>query len=111
LNFDAKTRRASFTDEDLFYAHIAGMDSFALGLKVANRLIEDRVFDAFIEKRYSSYKEGIGADIVSGKADFKSLENYILDKKEITNQSGRLEQLKNTLNHYIVQEAYQSVNA
>ncbi|NWN94199.1 MAG: xylose isomerase, partial [Bacillus sp. (in: Bacteria)] len=97
--------------EDLFYAHIAGMDSFALGLKVASRLIEDRVFDAFIEKRYSSYKEGVGADIVSGKADFKSLENYILDKKEITNQSGRLEQLKNTLNHYIVQEAYQSVNA
>ncbi|MCU6438541.1 xylose isomerase, partial [Weizmannia coagulans] len=48
---------------------------------------------------------------VSGKADFKSLENYILDKKEIINQSGRLEQLKNTLNHYIVQEAYQSVNA
>ncbi|AWP36051.1 MULTISPECIES: xylose isomerase [Heyndrickxia] len=111
LNFDAKTRRASFTDEDLFYAHIAGMDSFALGLKVANRLIEDRVFDAFIEERYSSYKEGIGADIISGKANFKSLENYIIDKKEITNQSGRLEQLKNTLNHYIVQEAYQSVNA
>lgn len=87
------------------------MDSFALGLKVANRLIEDRVFDAFIEKRYSSYKEGLGADIVAGKADFKSLENYILDKKDITNQSGRLEQLKNTLNHYIVHEAYQSVNA
>ncbi|WP_251460563.1 hypothetical protein, partial [Weizmannia agrestimuris] len=39
------------------------------------------------------------------------VENYILDKKEITNQSGHLEQLKNTLNHYIVQEAYQSVNA
>ncbi|KYC73164.1 Xylose isomerase [Heyndrickxia coagulans] len=111
LNFDAKTRRTSFTPEDLFYAHIAGMDSFALGLKVANRLIEDRVFDDFIEERYSSYKEGIGADIVSGRADFKSLENYILDKKEITNQSGRLEQLKNTLNHYIVQEAYQGALA
>lgn len=106
LNFDAKPRRSSFMPDDLFYSHIAGMDSYALGLKVANRLIEDRVFDDFIEERYSSYKEGIGAEIVSGKADFKSLENYIIDKKEIVNESGRIEKLKTTLNQYIVQEAY-----
>jgi len=40
------------------------------------------------------------------KADFKSLENYIIDKKEIVNESGRIEKLKTTLNQYIVQEAY-----
>jgi xylose isomerase len=105
LNFDSKTRRSSFDETDLFYAHIAGMDSYALGLKVASRLIEDRVFDDFIENRYSSFKEGIGADIVAGKADFKSLESYIIDKKDITNQSGRLEMLKNTLNHYLLEAA------
>jgi xylose isomerase len=105
LNFDAKVRRASFLPDDLFYAHIAGMDSFALGLKVAKRLIEDKVFDDFIDYRYRSYREGIGQDILSGKADLKSLEAYILDKKDIHNESGRLEQLKNTLNHYIFQEA------
>jgi len=111
LNFDAKPRRSSFEPEDLFYGHIAGMDSYALGLKVANRLIEDRVLDDFIDNRYRSYKEGIGADIVSGKADFKSLENYILDKKEIVNESGRIEKLRNTVNHYIVETAKEAVLA
>ena len=46
--------------EDLFYAHIIGMDSYAKGLKVAAKLIEDKVIDKFIEERYSSYKSGIG---------------------------------------------------
>lgn len=109
LNFDAKVRRSSFEPDDLFYSHIVGMDSFALGLKAASRLIEDRVFDDFIDKRYSSYKEGIGADIASGKADFESLEKYIIDKPESEiggkNRSGRLELLKDTLNHYIGLEA------
>jgi len=44
VNFDAKVRRGSFEPEDLFLAHIAGMDTFARGLKVAARLIEDRFF-------------------------------------------------------------------
>lgn len=105
LNFDAKVRRASFLPDDLFYAHIAGMDSFALGLKVAERMIEDKVLGDFIDWRYRSYREGIGQDILLGKADFKSLEEYVLDKKSIQNDSGRLEKLKNTLNHYILQEA------
>ena len=38
VNFDAKVRRESFTPEDLFYAHIAGMDTFARGLKIAARV-------------------------------------------------------------------------
>ena len=51
LNFDAKVRRASTDTLDLFYAYIGGMDTFAKGLKVAAKLIEDRVFENFIEKR------------------------------------------------------------
>ena len=54
VNFDAKVRRPSFEPEDLFHAHIAGMDTYAKGLKVAPKLIEDRVFEDFIAKRYSS---------------------------------------------------------
>jgi xylose isomerase len=50
LNFDAKVRRGSFESEDLFHAHIAGMDAFAIGLKVANKLIEDKVLDGFVEE-------------------------------------------------------------
>ncbi|OPJ55846.1 xylose isomerase [Alkalithermobacter paradoxus] len=103
LNFDAKVRRASFDVEDLFYAHIAGMDAFAIGTKVAKRLIEDRVLDDFIEERYSSFKEGIGLEIVEGKADFHKLEKYALQLGEIKNKSGRQEKLKGIINKYLLE--------
>ena len=68
LNFDAKTRRASNTPEDIFHAYIAGMDAFALGLhSMENR--ERRPYRAvFVSDRYASFRSGIGADIVAGKA-------------------------------------------
>ncbi|UOE53280.1 xylose isomerase [Bacillus sp. CMF12] len=110
LNFDAKVRRGSFDPEDLFYAHIAGMDTFAVGAKVAQRLIEDKVLDNFIADRYSSYTEGIGLEIVEGKTDFHKLEKHALQLEKIENKSGRQEQLKAVLNKYIL-EAYASVKA
>lgn len=103
LNFDAKLRRGSFEPEDLFHGHIAGMDSFAIGAKVAQRLIEDDVFESFIANRYSSFKEGVGLEIVEGKTDFKKLEKYALELGEITNQSGRQELLKGKLNSYLLE--------
>ncbi|MGZ7443952.1 xylose isomerase [Paenibacillus sp. TH7-28] len=101
VNFDAKVRRGSFEPEDLFYAHIAGMDSFAKGLKVAGKLIEDKFFDKLIDERYASFKTGIGADIVSGKANFKTLEAYALQNSKIVNKSNHLELIKARLNEYI----------
>jgi xylose isomerase len=79
------------------------MDAFARGLKVAHKLIEDRVFDDFIEQRYSSFASGIGQDIVEGRTNFHTLEAYILDKDTIKNVSGRTEQLKATLNQYLLE--------
>ncbi len=102
LNFDAKTRRASFEPIDLFYGHIAGMDAFAQGFKLANKIIEDGVFDQFIAERYASYSEGIGKDIVSGKAGFKELEAYALENGEPVLTSGRQEMLESILNQYIL---------
>ncbi|MCD4839833.1 MULTISPECIES: xylose isomerase [Neobacillus] len=102
LNFDAKVRRTSFEPEDLFYAHIAGMDAFARGLKVAHKLIEDRVIEDAIAKRYSSFTEGIGLDIVQGKANFHTLEAYALNN-EIKNVSGKTEYLKAILNQYLLE--------
>ncbi|MFB0845483.1 xylose isomerase [Paenibacillus oleatilyticus] len=101
VNFDAKVRRSSFEPEDLFHAHIAGMDTFAKGLKVAAKLIEDRFFEKITDERYSSFKSGIGLDIVSGKADFRQLEQYALGNQTISNKSGRLERIKAELNEYI----------
>ena len=103
LNFDSKVRRGSFEPEDLFHAHIAGMDSFAIGLKVANKLIEDRVFEDFIDERYSSYTRGIGLDIVEGRTNFHQLEAHALGLTEIKNQSGRTERLRASLNQYLLE--------
>ncbi|MGG1483096.1 xylose isomerase [Peribacillus castrilensis] len=103
LNFDAKVRRGSFEQEDLVYAHVAGMDAFARGLKVAHKLLEDRVFESIIDERYSSFKKGIGLEIVEGRANFQTLEQYALKNPNITNNSGRQERLKATLNQYILE--------
>lgn len=101
VNFDAKVRRGSFEPEDLFHAHIAGMDAYAWGLKAAARLIEGKVLDAFVEERYRSFREGIGADIVAGRATLASLEQYALQNKPIRNESGRLERIRAALNEAI----------
>ena len=103
LNFDAKPRRGSFEPEDLFLAHIAAMDSFAKGLKVADKLIEDQVFERIINECYDSYNSGIGLEIVSGKANFHTLEAYVLRSKSLHNKSGRQEQLKSILNQYLLE--------
>lgn len=101
LNFDAKVRRASTDTLDLFYAYIGGMDTFAKGLKVAAKLIEDKVFENFIEKRYESYTRGVGKDIIEGKVTLKELAEYALILKDVKNDSGRQEMLENILNNYI----------
>ena len=103
LNFDAKVRRASFEPIDLFYGHIAGMDAFAKGLKIAHKLLEDGVIEEFVQKRYASYSEGIGKDIVEGKVGFKELEAYALNNKEIKNVSGRQELLESIINQYVLE--------
>lgn len=103
LNFDAKVRRASHEPVDMFYAHIAGMDAFAKGFKVANKLIKDRVFENFIAKRYESYTTGIGKDIVDRKVGFKELEAYTLKNGEPKLASGRQEMLESILNQYLLE--------
>lgn len=103
LNFDSKVRRASFEESDLFYSHIAGMDAFAKGLKVAAKLIEDKVFENFIANRYASYSDGIGKDIVEGKVGFKELEAYAMKNGITPNVSGRQELLESILNQYILE--------
>src|SRR5690625_3291114 len=101
LNFDAKVRRGSFEPEDLFHAHIAGMDAFAAGFKVAQHLIDDNILDGVVDERYKSYTEGIGLDVVEGKTDFHKLEAHALGLTDIKHESGRLEKIKATINQYL----------
>lgn len=101
-NFDAKVRRESFEPIDLFYAHIAGMDAFARGLKIASAIRKDGRLAEFVKNRYRSWDTGIGAKIEQGKAGFKELEAYILEKGDIDpNESGRQEFLENLINEFI----------
>jgi xylose isomerase len=103
LNFDAKVRRGSHTIEDLFLAHIAGMDAFAVGLKVAARLWEDQVLENVLAKRYQSYQKGIGQQILSNQVGFKELEKYALNLKQpIQNESGKQEHIESIINQYIL---------
>lgn len=101
LNFDAKVRRGSIDEYDLFYAHITGMDTFAWGLRVAAKLLEDRVFLDFIDKKYESWKTELGKSIEEGKIDFEGLEKYALENGVKPNISGRQELLESILNQYI----------
>tara|TARA_Y100001934_G_scaffold38634_2_gene45134 strand:- start:542 stop:1852 length:1311 start_codon:yes stop_codon:yes gene_type:complete len=102
VNFDAKVRRESFEPIDLFYAHVGGMDAFARGLKIAAAIREEGELCQFVRDRYSSWDSGVGAEIESGNASFESLEAYMLEKGEITeNVSGRQEMLENLINRYI----------
>lgn len=102
FNFDAKLRRTSIDLEDLFYAHIGGMDSYALGLKLARKILAEGKLKKFVKDRYSSYDSDYGRDIERGKTDFKQLEKLVLTKLgEPTPKSARQEYLHNLLNSYL----------
>ena len=102
LNFDAKTRRGSYDYEDMAYAYIAGMDAFALGLRLALKVMEDGRIDNFVKERYSSYESGIGEKISSRTATIEELEKYALEMGEVkTNISGKQEYLENIINRII----------
>lgn len=101
LNFDSKTRRGSNTPEDIFLAHIAGMDAFALGLKNAYKLIEDGRIDEFVKNRYASFNNGIGAEFVNGTATLESLSDYALSLDSVKPESGRQEYLETVVNNVI----------
>ena len=102
FNFDAKLRRPSIDAEDLFHAHIGGMDAYALAFKLARKILADGKFDSFVADRYASFDTGFGKDIATGKANFKSLEKLVLGKLgEPTPKSGKQEYLENLLNAYL----------
>ena len=101
VNFDAKLRRGSFDLEDLFHAHIGGMDAFARGLKVAHRIIEDGAIDGFVKQRYAGWRRGVGRKIMKGEASFADMEAYVHKHGEASKTSGREEWLENVINSYL----------
>ena len=99
INFDAKTRRNSTDLEDIFYAHIGGMDVFARALLVANDVLEKSPYKKLRQNRYASFDTGKGKEFEEGKLSFKDL--AALAGEEPQQRSGRQELFENILNRYI----------
>lgn len=101
LNFDAKRRRESWEAIDLVHAHVAGMDAFARGLKIADKVRQDGRIESFIKQRYSTWDNGIGATIEAGKTSLADLEKYALTNPEPMVASGRQEVIESIINDCI----------
>lgn len=101
VNFDAKLRRGSFDLEDLFHAHIGGMDAFARGLKIAHRIMEDGQVGDFVKRRYAGWRRGMGRQVLAGKASFEDMEAYVHKHGEAAKTSGREEWLEALINSYL----------
>ncbi len=102
INFDAKVRRESFDPEDLFHAHIGGMDAFARGLTIAAAMRADGAIQKLLEERYASWAGPLGQRIEAGKESLASLEKEMLAKGEAEPcRSGRQELFENVINTYL----------
>lgn len=75
-NFDAKTRRNSTDLEDIFIAHISGMDAMARALESAAKFLEESPYKKMLTERYSSFDSGIGKDFEDGKLTFEQVYEY-----------------------------------
>ncbi|KAL4182105.1 hypothetical protein AMTRI_Chr12g240880 [Amborella trichopoda] len=91
FNFDAKLRRESTDVEDIFLAHISGMDTMARGLRNVAKLMEDGSLSELIRKRYASFDTEFGAEIEAGKVDFETLEKKAMEWGEPAVASGKQE--------------------
>ena len=101
VNFDAKTRRNSTDPEDLFLAHIGGMDVFARSLIIADQIVTKSPYKKFRKERYASFDSGKGAEFENGKLRLEDLRNYALANGEPRQISGKQEWLENIINQYI----------
>ena len=101
VNFDAKLRRNSTDLEDLFHAHIGGADTFARGLIVADKILNDSNFSSTINKRYSSFDSGDGKKFENGNLSLEDLFKIAKNSKNIEKISGKTEFLENIINNYI----------
>jgi len=101
VNFDAKIRRNSTDPEDLFYAHIGGMDIFAKAFLVADEILSSSDYNKIRTDRYASFDTGTGKEFEEGKLTLEDLRAYAISNGEPKLKSGRQEFLENVINNYI----------
>ena len=101
INFDAKTRRNSTDLEDIFIAHISGMDAFARALLIASDILEHSDFKKLRKNRYASFDAGIGKEFEEGKLSLEDLRTFAVENGEPKVISGKQEYFENIINRFI----------
>ena len=101
INFDARIRRNSTDPEDLFIAHVSGMDTFARALLAADRILKESDYRRMKKQRYQSFDNGSGKEFEDGRLSLEDLRNIALKSGEPEVRSGRQELLEQLLNMYI----------
>jgi len=101
LNFDAKIRRNSTDLEDLFHAHIGGMDTFARSLLIANEILSNSDYKELRDGRYRSFNSGDGEKFAKGNLTLGELRALAIANGEPEQRSGKQELIENLVNRYI----------
>ncbi|TRZ42503.1 xylose isomerase [Robertkochia solimangrovi] len=101
VNFDAKIRRNSTDLEDIFHAHIGGMDVFARALMIADNIIQKSPMEKMRADRYASFDSGKGKEFTEGKLTFEDLTKYAEANQDIPSISGKQELYENIINQFI----------
>ena len=101
VNFDAKTRRSSTDPDDIFIAHISGMDTFARALIIADKILTDSDYLSLRKNRYSSFDSGAGADFENGKLTLDDLRKHAETSGEPVQISGKQELYESIINNYL----------
>lgn len=101
INFDAKLRRSSTDLEDLFIAHIAGMDVFARSLVIADKILKESDYKKMRTDRYASFDNGKGAEFEQGKLTMEDLRKFAIEHGEPKQISGKQELYEQLINLYI----------
>jgi xylose isomerase len=101
VNFDAKLRRNSTDNADLFIAHIAAMDAFARALTIADNIMTKSSYLAMRKERYASFATGDGKAFEQGKLTLEDLRNLAMKNGEPDIISGKQELYEAIINMYI----------
>lgn len=101
INFDAKTRRNSTDLEDLFIAHIAGMDAFARAFEIAHTIISKSELPKMKQARYASFDSGVGQRFEKGELKLEDLRKLAEELGEPKQISGKQELYEAIINQYI----------
>jgi len=101
INFDAKIRRNSTDVDDLFHAHIGGIDTFARALLTADNILNKSDFKKLRKERYATFDSGKGKEFEEGKLSLEDLRTYAIENGEPATRSGKQEYFENIINRFI----------